>query len=93
MVHFSFDTSTDKSVKNKILTLTPLGKQKVEALDGQGETFAILSALAERGPSTLSEVAAESGISKDKCKFVLKNLLIPQGFVTIMKTGGDQPYA
>lgn len=92
-MQFSIDTSRDKTVQSKILTLTPLGKQKVEALDGQGEAFAILSTLAERGPSTLQEVATESGIGKDKCKFILKNLLIPQGFVSIMKTGGDQPYA
>ena len=64
---------------------------KVEALEGEGPKFAILSALAERGPSTLQEIAAECGLSRDKCKFVLKSELIPQNFVQVMKgSPGEQ---
>jgi len=83
-IHFN---SGGKKGKTKMLQLTPLGKQKVEALDGEGPKFAVLSALAERGPCTLAEIAAESGYSKENCKYLLKSELIPQGFVQVLKTG------
>lgn len=87
-MQFSIDTSGGNK-KTNMLTLTPLGKQKVEALSGDGVDFMILSALAERGPCSLSEISAEVGIGKDKVRFAIKNKLIPQGFVSVVKAGGD----
>lgn len=89
-MQFSLDTSSGRKKKTHVLMLTPLGKQKVEALDGDGKEFMILSALAERGPSTLQEIAVETGIARDQVRFAIKSSLGPKGFVTTMKTGGDQ---
>lgn len=88
-MQISFDTGSRK-IKTNVLTLTPLGKQKVEALDGDGKEFMILSVLAERGPSTLQEIAVETGISKDQVKFAIRSSLGPKGYVSVMKTGGEQ---
>jgi len=83
-IHFN---SGNKRGKTNMLQITPLGKQKLENLDGDGPKFAVLSALGERGPCTLSEIAAESGYSKQNCKYVLKADLIPQGLAQVVKAG------
>lgn len=85
MVHFSFGTSSKAkpSLSNQSITITPLGKQKVESFDGQGGLYRILSSLAEQGPSTIQEIAHDTGFPPDKIKYAIKNMLIPRGLVTI----------
>jgi len=85
-LHFNWG---GKKTKTKMLQITPLGKQKVENLDGEGPMFRILSCLAERGPCTLKELSQESGISQENCKYAIKSQLKPQGFVQVLDTGGD----
>lgn len=56
------------------VALTPLGKQKADAFSGEGPKFDILATLNESGPSSISELAQETGMSPVKVKHVLKEL-------------------
>lgn len=66
--------------------VTTLGKEKAEKFELSGPRWKVLAYLAEDGPSSVSEVEREVGLSNEKVKLILKNL-IDNGYVqTVTQT-------
>ena len=62
------------------VSLTEAGKAMAEKYLSRGPTFKVLSALAERSPMTVSELAMETEIELSEAKTRI-NTLIKQGMV------------
>lgn len=70
----------DKVSSHSMVGLTPRGKQHINAAGGKD--FAILSALEEQNPSTMSRIAEETNMDLSEIQSRLK-ILSGQGLVTI----------
>lgn len=66
--------------------LTPRGKHKAEEFGGDTKSR-ILATIDELGPSTISEIAKESGISRGKCEKIIR-WLVQHGYVSVVR--GDE---
>lgn len=60
--------------------VTPLGKEKAEKFSLSGPPWKVLAYLAEDGPSSVTEIEKEVGMSTDKTRLILKSL-IDNGYV------------
>jgi len=60
--------------------VTPLGATKADEFSLSGPKWEVLACMRENGPSSVSEIATEIGISTDKVKAILKGL-ISSGYV------------
>jgi DNA-binding MarR family transcriptional regulator len=63
-----------KVSSSSVLVLTPLGKTKAEKFDLPGSKWKILNTLNENGPSTISELASETGMDEQKVRAIAKGL-------------------
>lgn len=61
--------------------VTALGKQKAEEFSLSGPRWQVLAYLAEQGPATVSEIVSHVGMSDEKVKFIVRDL-IQNGYVT-----------
>lgn len=55
--------------------VTALGKQKAEEFALSGPRWEVLAYLAEEGPSSISEIEKQVGMSGDKVKLILRQLI------------------
>lgn len=68
--------------------ITDIGKKTAEKQISKGETFAILSALNEKSPSSVSEIAEETDIDIIELKSRLKEMAKSDvGLVRVMSMG------
>ena len=71
--------------------LTPLGKQKIRALDESDFRFQILTAVEENGPSSLGEISdrVHQSIGKVEHEVLGKEGLVKAGCLKIVGSGGE----
>ncbi len=55
--------------------VTALGKQKAEEFSLSGPRWQVLAYVSENGPSGVSEIVKEVGLSDEKVKLILKGLM------------------
>jgi len=68
--------------------ITEVGKKTAETQISKGETFAILSALNEKSPSSVAEIAEETDIDMIELKSRLKEMSKSDvGLVRVMSMG------
>lgn len=61
------------SHKNSVFVLTPAGDKKAEAFDLPQNKWKVLNAL-KGNPSTIEDVASETGMEEDKVYAIIKEL-------------------
>jgi Mn-dependent DtxR family transcriptional regulator len=57
-----------------IISLTPLGEQKVQQMNGEGVLQEMLNILHENGPSSLSELSGDLNVSLMETKQIARRL-------------------
>lgn len=62
--------------------LTELGQRTAESVMARGQTFAILSALAEHNPRSISDLARETNINIEEMKERIK-IMAREGYVRV----------
>ena len=72
--------------KHKSYGVTPLGKEKAEQLALSGPRFKVLDYVSEQGPCGMDEIARECGMSGEKVKVVLTQLM-NDGYVQPVSQG------
>ncbi len=75
--------TTVQSITN--ISLTPLGKKKVEDMSGKGPAFSVMGHLYNSGGMTLSDLEAASNMNKGRLVGIIR-LLHKEGYATVTKT-------
>jgi len=73
--HFRHRRMPSAVKQGTVLVLTPLGKRKADSFGMDGVKFDVLSTMAEQGPSTIADIANETGLPDKKVQAILKTLV------------------
>lgn len=87
-IQFSKSNVPSQVRKDKMYTLTQLGRQQVDTLEGDEVEFSILATMATRRAWSMDDISKEARISIDKVQHELKTLM-SKGFVKTIGAQGD----
>ena len=83
-----FGTGTRVRVgKRQSYNVTALGKEKAEQQALTGPAWKVLAYVSEEGPASVNEIEKEVGMSNEKVRMVLRNL-IENGYVQAVAQPG-----
>lgn len=72
-------------IRQQCFTVTPIGKERVENMEGQGPMLVVLTRLESDGPQTIVEISHRTGLDDYTVEECIKRLA-KQGAVTALKS-------
>ena len=72
---FAFKRPAILNRPEPVVSLTPMGKQQMEAFEGSGPRFQVMAYLFEHGASSVKAIAKGTGMEYHKVKVILRQLL------------------
>lgn len=87
-ISFSKNTIPGAAKKEAMFTLTNLGRQQVDTLEGAETEFDILAVMATRKAWSIDDIAKEAKLPDNKVRYELQ-LLVKKGFVKPIGQTGE----